>query len=310
MKRKIFILFFFIMPIFLISQEKLLETNQQNKLDEKTLYKELIKSCQNGDLKKLIYLIEEYNPDLEKKDLRGNSPLLVASYSGNIDIVKYLLTKKININITDKNGNTSLLNSITRGHVEISNILLDNNANFRIGNKKEITPLLLASGNGYLEILKKIKFKAEDLNHQDTNGNTSLHYSIIGGHEDITEFLMQNGANFRIQNYQEKTPLTIASESGIIELIDTIKKNNINHYPIKIKNIGTIINEKNTDDLCTIKPVSKILRELKSNQVVYIFDTSEQEVGYGKLYSINPKFIRLKVERGSNLENKMVGMYY
>ena len=53
-----------------------------------------------------------------------------------------------------------------------------------------------------------------DLNYQDKNGNTALHYLAdgrIGGARQLTEALLQRGARTDIKNRQGLTPVDIAS---------------------------------------------------------------------------------------------------
>ena len=48
----------------------------------------------------------------------------------------------------------------------------------------------------------------------------------------------------------------------------------------------------------SIKPKDLTNKEVKQNQILYFLDDTEKEIGYGKIYLINPKFIRIKIDSG------------
>jgi len=292
----IFIVFLYIHNLY--TQEPHEHGEITLKLDEKTIYSDLYKSCERGDLKKVIYLVEEYNPNLNQKNKKGNPPLIIASLSGSKDIVKYLLSKEVDINITDKNGNTSILNSLLRGNLEIAKIILEKKPKLTIKNKKGISPLLICSANGYFDFLEDILSQPVDINQQDEDGNTALHYSILGGHEDIVQLLLDKGANIKIQNKKGKSPVALASESGSFELLEVFRKNPNTLLKLKFIEIGSVTSETNKDGILSIKPKDLTNIEIKQNQILYFLDNSDKEIGYGKIYLINPKFIRIKIDSG------------
>jgi ankyrin repeat protein len=297
MKNKIIFLFF-LLVIDLSSQESNEHEEINLKLDEKSIYSELFKSCERGDLKKVIYLVEEYNPNLNQKNKKGTPPLIIASLSGSKEIVQYLISKEIDINITDKNGNTSLLSSLLRGNLEIAKILLEKKPKLIIKNKKGVSPLLICSANGYVEILEVILSQQVDINQQDEDGNTALHFSILGGHEDIVERLLEKDANIKIQNKKGRSAVALASESGIFELLEVFKKNPKTKQRLQYVEIGSVTTETNKDGLLSIKPKDLTNKEIKQNQLLYFLDDTDSEIGYGKIYLINPKFIRIKLDSG------------
>lgn len=298
-KNKIIIIpLFFIIYYDLFPQESNEHVEINLKLDEKTIYSELFKSCERGDLKKVIYLVEEYNPNLNQKNKKGTPPLIIASLSGSKEIVQYLLSKDTDINITDKNGNTSLLSSLLRGNLEIAKIILEKKPKITIKNKKGISPLLICSANGYYDILEVILSQQVDINQQDEDGNTALHFSILGGHEEIVELLINQNANIKVQNKKGKSPVSLASESGIFELLEVFKKNPKTFLKLKFIEIGSVTTETNKDGLLSIKPKDLTNKETKQNQILYFFDDTDKEIGYGKIYLINPKFIRIKIDSG------------
>ncbi len=291
-----FLLFFFVQSI--VSQDIEDHGEILLKLDEKTIYSELYKSCERGDTKRVIYLVEEYAPDLNKKNKRGATPLIIASASGSKDVVQYLLSKEIDINTTDKSGNTAILSSLLRGHLEITKILLEKKPKLNLKNKKGTTPLLISSANGYKELLEILLSRNVDINQQDEEGNTALHYSTLEGHMECIQLLLQKGINIKIKNKTGKTPVTIASESGITDLLELFRTNPATHNLLRLIEVGEVISDTNSEGLLSIKPKALTYKNLRQNQILFLVNESDIEVGSGKIYLINPKFIRFKVESG------------
>lgn len=288
------IVFIFSKQTFFFAQEYDEHGEIPAKIEDKILYKDLIKSCERGDIERVKFLVEAYSPDIEKKDKKGNSPLLISSSSGHIEIVKYLLNKKANINIQDKLGNTPLNLSLQRGHLNIAKFLLENKVNVELHNKSNSNPLLIASANGYFDIIKILLSFKPNLNHIDELGNNALHYSILGGHEDISVLLLENRINYKTKNKAGKSAIALASQSGVFELLNLFK-NTIPNGLIFLP-IGEITSEINEEGICSIKIYPKFKSLIGINQIFYIVNENDQIKGNGKIFLTNPKFSRLKVE--------------
>ena len=81
------------------------------------------------------YLVEN-GADIEKGDNNGQTPLIWALNSGQLDVAEYLIGIGADINAQDKNGNTALMYASYGGNVEIVSFLLENNkTDFNIKNK-------------------------------------------------------------------------------------------------------------------------------------------------------------------------------
>jgi ankyrin repeat protein len=288
------ILFFFSNYTFYLAQEFDEHGEIPIKLEDKVLYRDLFKSCERGDIERVKFLVEAYSPDIEKKDKKGSTPLLISSASGHLEIVKYLLSKKVNINIQDKLGNTPLNISLQRGHLNIAKFLLENKLNVELHNKSNSNPLLIASANGYSEIVRILLTFKPNLNHTDDLGNNALHYSILGGHEDISALLLENKINYKTKNKTGKSAIALASQSGVFELLNLFKTSipkGLIFLPI-----GEVTTEINEEGICSIKIFPKFKSSVGINQIFYIVNEQDEIKGNGKIFLTNPKFSRLKVE--------------
>jgi len=108
-----------------------------------------------GDLESLKKLVSE-GADVEAKNIYGETPLICASWCGQIEIVKYLI-EECNANVEAENnfGNTPLIRASIVGHFEIVKYLIEEHkANVEAKNKYGETPLIRASELSRLEIVK------------------------------------------------------------------------------------------------------------------------------------------------------------
>ena len=65
----------------------------------------------------------------------------IAAFSGNYDLVEYLIKEGVNVNPKNKSGDTPLHKAACWGNVEIFKLLVNNNANINEKNSYEDTPL-------------------------------------------------------------------------------------------------------------------------------------------------------------------------
>ena len=92
--------------------------------------KSLFKACEEGDLQKVISLVETEKVDVELIDCYGDTPLIIASREGHLDIVKYLVENvSANIDFTNRYKHYSLIIATWNGNRDIIKYLVENGAN-------------------------------------------------------------------------------------------------------------------------------------------------------------------------------------
>jgi ankyrin repeat protein len=87
-------------------------------------------------------------------------------------------------------------------------------------------------GSNQKEYIRLLVSKGIDINSQDDNGNTALHYPLNNVLRDkmylpystgIVKILIEEGADPQIKNKEGKSPMDIAVESEENELINLLK---------------------------------------------------------------------------------------
>lgn len=84
-------------------------------------------------------LIENNKNDIAKKDIEidfknkeGYTPLMIASYKGNTDIVKLLLEYNASVDITNNYNYSALIYACIYGNLDVVKILLKHKANIKL----------------------------------------------------------------------------------------------------------------------------------------------------------------------------------
>eukprot|EP01155_Anaeramoeba_flamelloides_P000705 Anaeramoba_flamelloidesa1053469_82.p1 GENE.a1053469_82~~a1053469_82.p1 ORF type:complete len:419 (-),score=77.88 a1053469_82:664-1920(-) len=137
------------------------------------------------------------------------TPLLVASKTGNFEISKLLINAGANLNLQDKRGFSPLhfLCSTHKPTIEIVKLFLEKGVNIDAQTRTGCTPLHLAVKNGDCRISKLLISKGASINKADFNGYTSLHYSCLSDNTLLFNYLIQQGGDLNITDKKKNTPL-------------------------------------------------------------------------------------------------------
>ena len=140
----------------------------------------------------VVQVLIDAGADMEAKNEKGRSPLLVASAFGKLDAVKLLVEAGAKVCATDSQGDTCLILAANFGHTDIVR---------------------------YLAGLKEV-----DVNYHGRNNDTALHSAVDDGHRDVVEVLVDAGADIEAQDSTGDTPLHVAGEKGELAILKMLLK--------------------------------------------------------------------------------------
>ncbi|CAG2234201.1 unnamed protein product [Mytilus edulis] len=126
-----------------------------------------------------------------KADLNICSPLCSASANGSIDIVNTLLKHNADPNICNNDKETSVYIAALRGHTEIVQLLLKYECNSNICNEENETPLFVAASEGNVEIVKMLLKHKCDPNICNTKHETPLFIAVACDHLEVVKLLLK-----------------------------------------------------------------------------------------------------------------------
>ncbi|KAM6226280.1 ankyrin repeat domain-containing protein 55 isoform 3-T3 [Spheniscus humboldti] len=148
--------------------------------------------------------------------LKSCTPLMHAVSGRQVDTVKLLLKMGANINIQDACGRTSLSLATYLGWLEGCVSLLRNGAKQNIPDKNGRLPLHAATAEPDVRLLNVLlqQSNLSEINHQDNEGMTSLHWAAFHNRPQHTQTLLHKGADLTLVDKDFKTALHWAVQSG------------------------------------------------------------------------------------------------
>ena len=184
---------------------------------------ELFDAIRDDDFDKVKTLITDSNIDINTKTDKGKNALMYACDigNGNLELVKYLVEKGIDINAKDNDGETALFKSYE--NFDISKYLIEKGLDINAKNDEGNNPLLISCMCPYIATVEfLIKECKADIDVRDNDGNTPLHlvFECEYPEIEIIEFLLDNGANINAKNNRGENVLRYACEHyGIEDII-------------------------------------------------------------------------------------------
>ncbi|MGZ3768162.1 MAG: ankyrin repeat domain-containing protein [Bdellovibrio sp.] len=165
--------------------------------------------------------------DVNQINKKGESLLMTAAANGKTDSVKYLISKKANINLKDNDQKSALYYAITNEEHEIAKLLIDSGADLNSLNEIDDTALILASSVNDANTMKLILQKDPNLiNKANKEGKTPLMEAARHGSSETVKILLSAGADKLAKNELGKTSLDIAKKAqnhDVVRLLNAKK---------------------------------------------------------------------------------------
>lgn len=204
---------------------------------ENDLKKNFLEAAEEGYLERCIDI---YNSVGEKTifcdavDWKGNTALLLAAQYGHVDVCKYLIDKRSQVNAKNSQGFTALHYAARAGLDEMCEALIkDGKADVNVRSGFGDTPLYLCSGNGKVSTCTLLIKNGADVNAAIDSGETPLHAATRADDFETCELLIKSGSNVNVADMCGVTPLHIAVSRSNYELCDLFVKSgaNVNAKP-------------------------------------------------------------------------------
>ena len=145
-------------------------------------------------------LLQRDDVDVNSKDSRGWTALIYASMHSTETIVRLLLEHGAQVNDQDNEGKTALHIAAVYNRSQIIKVLLSYGADSNLKTIEEQTAMHIAAEEDGLEALR-ILLTNTNVNVQDDDGLTILHYAAEQGCLQIVGLLLNANADITIQSY-------------------------------------------------------------------------------------------------------------
>lgn len=174
---------------------------------------EMIAAAREGNIENLKRLLAK-GVDINVVELEsGDTPLLAAIDKSQWATAEFLLQQGPNLSLEDKNGHTPLYIAVSRGDLalQIVNQMLEAGAQVDLvhqkGDNAGATPLHLACAAGANGCLESLLLHGASPSKQIPNGSTPLHTAAIGGDQITVELLCKAGGDVNALNDDKRSPL-------------------------------------------------------------------------------------------------------
>ena len=179
-------------------------------------------AAEEGDVEAVKSLIAKGEKINEQNEEYKQTPLHIAVYNENSELVKVLIKAGADVNIKMKNGYTALHIAAFYGDKKSVSSLLRGKADVNAKGDDGITPLHRAAEGGDVKTIKILLANGANVNAQSNDLVTPIHIAAYLGNADATGFLIQNGADINAKNKEGKTALdeaTTAEEDKTIQIL-------------------------------------------------------------------------------------------
>jgi len=155
----------------------------------------------------------------EGSRVEGMTALHVAAREGFNDLVKLLLAAGANPNAKAYNG-TPLILAIYYGDIEMVSLLIQKGADVNLTKQeRDFAPIHSAARYGKIDILKLLISKGALVNKKDSLGRTAIYYAVDHYRTETVDMLIEHGASLH-ERYDDNniTLLHKAVRSGLLEI--------------------------------------------------------------------------------------------
>lgn len=204
------------------------QESTEGKKIENRVQKNLIDMVQKNDIA-VVKAALAHGADVNTKDKRGRSLLLIATIDKQVEMVKLLVSYKADVNAQDSQLDSPFLYAGASGQTGLVKLFLDHGARFDVFNRYNGTALIPACERGFVETVKVlVKTKDFPVNHVNRLGWTALMEAVILGngtekYQEIVQLLKDNGADVSIPDHHGKTPLQHAESLGFTEIANILR---------------------------------------------------------------------------------------
>ncbi|XP_013786210.1 protein fem-1 homolog C-like [Limulus polyphemus] len=191
----------------------------------------LFLGCKKGNVEIVEYLIQVCDADVEQRGVYEVSddhsvhvvtPLWCAAVAGKLSVVRCLVEHGANVNSLSDTGSTPVRSACFMTHFEIVKYLVENNADIQKPNYNGGTCLINSVQS--VPLCKYLLKHGADVNAQDIQFKTALHYAIQEHRFETTTLLLAHGANPLIKSRYGDDALQTACLKGARQIFEYLIK--------------------------------------------------------------------------------------
>ncbi|KAK4880295.1 hypothetical protein RN001_008441 [Aquatica leii] len=175
--------------------------------------------------------------DVNEKTRTGETALILhVANNSRRDTVKLLIDNGADLSVVDSaTGNSCLHYLVKEIEDEIISDVVAKGANINVQNNNGDTPLHFAIKYGYPCTLQLLLALGADANIGDyANGSTPLHWAVAMRKTNSVQLLLENGADANKENNEGETPIARARRLGFNNIVQTMTVQDDNYQKYKM----------------------------------------------------------------------------
>ncbi|XP_067683447.1 serine/threonine-protein phosphatase 6 regulatory ankyrin repeat subunit B-like [Haliotis asinina] len=167
-----------------------------------------------GSVEVVEYLLSRRIVDINSKGCGGITPVQMAAMMKQLEVFLLLVNSGCNLTITDVN-NDNVLHHACRGGATgiIEYVLSQDIVDVNGKGKNDLTPVMIAAEKAHKDIFYLLLSKGSDLSGRSVSGDYILHCASIGGNVEIIEYLLSQGVDdINSKGQLGATPVMMAAQ--------------------------------------------------------------------------------------------------
>ncbi|XP_046862983.1 serine/threonine-protein phosphatase 6 regulatory ankyrin repeat subunit A-like [Xenia sp. Carnegie-2017] len=175
----------------------------------------------------LVEMLVQFSASIDALSFEGQTPLHLAAEGGRLDVCKVLLHLQADTSVADNHGRTPLHCATQMDHSEVVKFFVKNYPQLvNQTNADGETCAHIAAAKGSISVIKElVKLKFNNIIEKITSSqiSTPLLLAASGGHADVVQVLLLNGANATHMDKFGWTAIHLAARNGHNNVIDILK---------------------------------------------------------------------------------------
>jgi hypothetical protein len=164
-----------------------------------------------------VTAVADWEAYFDSRNTETKLAFLLAARTGEIDTIKVLLNRGLNINVSLNGDRTALMFAAEMGHTVVVDLLLSRGADIR--DNKSVTLLTIAARGGHTATIEALLNHGADVNAKTLYGETALMMAAFEGQVDTVRLLLTRGADTNAKTSYGETALKSATRNGYAEIV-------------------------------------------------------------------------------------------
>ena len=128
------------------------QTDEEKNNIEEDLYR-LMEACESGSNEEVARILDVGNVTVNSSDVYGLTPLILAAFEKQSNVVEYLILRGADVNSQDHYKNSAIHCACMVGDLESVRLLIQVGADLDLRDEYGVTPVEMARKNGHLEVV-------------------------------------------------------------------------------------------------------------------------------------------------------------